>query len=108
MLFGMQQMDVVGFRRLRTVSQLTFETFPQILLQAYIYYKLRDDEATKDQLDISTDAIAISIILGLLHCLAEILFIYQEKYANRTTVMHYTLICFNGKFGFVPFTGILV
>jgi hypothetical protein len=47
-LFGMQQMDVVGFRRLRTVSQLTFETFPQILLQTYIYYKLRDDGATKE------------------------------------------------------------
>jgi hypothetical protein len=40
--------------------------------------------------------------------LVEILFIYQEKYANKTTVMHYTLICFNGKFGFVPFTEILV
>ena len=39
-LFGMQEMDVVGFRRLRTVSQLTFETLAQILLQSYIYIKI--------------------------------------------------------------------
>jgi hypothetical protein len=42
-LFGMQEMDVVGFRRLRTVSQLTYETLPQILLQGYIYTKIQDN-----------------------------------------------------------------
>ena len=27
-LFGMSDMDIKGFRRLRTISQLTFESFP--------------------------------------------------------------------------------
>ena len=27
-LFGMTEMDIKGFRRLRTISQLTFESFP--------------------------------------------------------------------------------
>ena len=31
-LFGMSDMDIKGFRRLRTISQLTFESFPQIIL----------------------------------------------------------------------------
>ena len=35
-LFGMSDMDIKGFRRLRTISQLTFESFPQILLQIRI------------------------------------------------------------------------
>ena len=99
-LFGMQEMDVVGFRRLRTVSQLTFETLAQILLQSYIYTKIKD---SSENIDISVEAILFSIVLGLLHCCVEILFIFQEKFANKTSLMHYTLICFNGKFGFVPF-----
>lgn len=31
-LFGMSDMDIKGFRRLRTISQLSFESLPQILL----------------------------------------------------------------------------
>jgi hypothetical protein len=30
--FGMSQMDIKGFRRLRTISQLSFESMPQILI----------------------------------------------------------------------------
>lgn len=35
-LFGMSDMDIKGFRRLRTISQLSFESFPQVLLQMRI------------------------------------------------------------------------
>ena len=31
-LFGMSDMDIKGFRRLRTISQLSFESLPQIFL----------------------------------------------------------------------------
>jgi hypothetical protein len=31
-LFGMTDMDIKGFRRLRTISQLSFESLPQIFL----------------------------------------------------------------------------
>lgn len=31
-LFGMSDMDIKGFRRLRTISQLSFESLPQIIL----------------------------------------------------------------------------
>lgn len=69
-------MDVVGFRRLRTVSQLTFETLPQILLQAYVYLRIRDGIDNVDQIGVSITAILLSIILGVLHCIVEILFIF--------------------------------
>ena len=32
----------------------------------------------------------------------EGLFIYMEKKANKTDLMHYAIICFNGRFGWVP------
>lgn len=46
----------------------------------------------------------ISVSLAVLHAVIETLFIYLEKVANKTTFMHYTIICFNGRFGWVPFT----
>ena len=36
MLFDMTNMDCSGFRRLRTICQLSFETIPQIFLQTRI------------------------------------------------------------------------
>jgi hypothetical protein len=35
-LFDMTEMDIGGFRRLRTISQLSFESFPQVVLQTWI------------------------------------------------------------------------
>ena len=45
LLFGMSKIDVLGFRRLRTSSQLTFESIPQVLFQLYILNKLSKDPA---------------------------------------------------------------
>jgi hypothetical protein len=103
-LFGMQKMDVVGFRRLRTSSQLTFESFPQIVLQLYILNYLNNHPDELDDLDVNTDAILISVGLAVLHAVVEMLFIYLEKVANKTSFMHYSIICFNGRFDWVPFT----
>jgi hypothetical protein len=102
--FDMQKMDIVGFRRLRTSSQLTFESLPQIILQLYILNYLRNNEAERVELDVSLEAIMFSISLAVLHTGIELVFIYLEKVANKTDFMHYTIICFNGRFGFVPFT----
>ena len=42
--FEMKRLDVNGFRRLRTISQLVFESFPQIILQSYIlWYSLQPE-----------------------------------------------------------------
>lgn len=46
----------------------------------------------------------LSIGLAVCHTGIELVFIYLEKVANKTDFMHYTIICFNGRFGFVPFT----
>ena len=45
--FEMQKSEIAGFRRLRTISQLIFETIPQLFLQIriYIYFANHPDEA---------------------------------------------------------------
>ena len=96
-------MDVIGFRRLRTSCQLTFESLPQILLQIRIFIFLNGNQAELDKLDISIEAIAISILFAVLHASIEFMFINLEKNANLTSMLHYLIICFNGRFGYVPF-----
>ena len=47
-LFEMQKLDVAGFRRMRTISQLTFESMIQLTLQIYMlmyFKKMYGDEA---------------------------------------------------------------
>jgi len=100
----MQKMDVVGFRRLRTSSQLTFESFPQICIQLYILNYLRNYPEELVALDISIDAIMLSLLLAVAHTMIELVFIFLEKIANKTSFMHYAIICFNGRFDWVPFT----
>ena len=57
-----------------------------------------------EALDVSLEAIGVSILLAVAHAGIELIFIFLEKKANKTDFMHYTIICFNGRFGWVPFT----
>jgi len=49
-------------------------------------------------------AIYLSIALAVAHGMIEVIFIILEKTACKTDFLHYTIICFNGRFGWVPFT----
>lgn len=50
------------------------------------------------------EAISLSLACAVAHTVVELIFIYIEKQACKTTFLHYTVICFNGRFGWVPFT----
>ena len=103
MVFGLNKINLEGFRRLRTSSQLTFESIPQILFQSYLYLKLRNDEEKLDELGIGDNAIAISILFSVLHSILEFTVLKTESVANQTNVSHYYMTCLNGRFGWVPF-----
>jgi len=83
---------------------LTFESFPEIILQLYILNYLRNSPEELELLDVTLLEILISVSLSIVHSLVEMMFVSLEKKANKTTWMHYLIICFNGRFGFVPFT----
>lgn len=108
-LFGMTRMDAQGFRRLRTLSQLTFESITQILLQCWILYKLSliEDEEEMEAIGISVSALLFSIITALIHAVLEIIMLIIEKRAYRTSLIHYASVCLTGTFGWVPFTHLL-
>eukprot|EP01083_Nonionella_stella_P142209 439559_1 len=59
-LLGMNRMQIIGYRRLRTLSQLLFETIPQLLLQIHM---LR--VSNLDGLD--AESLIVSILFALLH-----------------------------------------
>lgn len=100
-LFGMSDMDIKGFRRLRTISQLSFESLPQIILQIRILLYAIDGE---DKLGVSVDAIVASLICAVLHAFFELIFVKLEAYACQTSITHYMIICFNARFGWIPFS----
>lgn len=77
-LFDMNHIDIVGFRRMRTISQLIYESIPQIVLQTRILSYVRAHPEEKS-IDISVQTIEASILTGVLHFMIEILFIWKES-----------------------------
>lgn len=55
-------------------------------------------------LGISMEAILVSLGFALLHTVIEVIFLSMEATATKTTLTHYSIICFNGRFGWVPFS----
>ena len=99
----MNHMDVLGFHRLRTITQLSFESVPQIILQTRILFWMRANPG-ESFIDVSFYEIAASIFFAALHFLGEIVVIKEEARACKTSVIHYIVTWYNGRFGWVPFT----
>jgi hypothetical protein len=52
-MFEMTKSEVSGFRRLRTISQMIFETIPQIFLQLRIFYYFYNmEEDSEDEVSL--------------------------------------------------------
>jgi hypothetical protein len=100
----MSKLDVAGFRRLRTISQLSFESLIQIILQVRILIYSFNQPDVIEQFGVEIEAIIISLSFALLHTIFELIFLNMEAVAAKTTITHYAIICFNGRFGWVPFS----
>ena len=53
---------------------------------------------------VTMEAIIVSLSLAVLHVLLESFFLKMEAKATKTSFLHYCIICFNGRYGWVPFT----
>jgi hypothetical protein len=109
-LFEMQKLEVAGFRRMRTISQLTFESLIQFCLQVrmLMYFNQLEDQNAMDEFGVSVTAIVVSILLAISHALLECVFLYMEAQASKTSFVNYCIICFNGRFGWVPYNDFLI
>ena len=99
LLFGMKKPEIAGFRRLRTITQLIFETVPEFLLQLRIYFYLENSTSEES---VSLDTIKLSILFGMIHGVLEVLTIWIEAKVFQQPFFEYFVICFNGRLGWVP------
>eukprot|EP01083_Nonionella_stella_P089131 248668_1 len=104
-LLDMNKSELTGYRRLRTLSQLLFETIPQIGLQLRILYVIKwsDDIDTYNAFKIDVKTLAWSIGFAAGHLLLESGIIYLEKRAFRIPLMQYCLTCLGGRVQWIPF-----
>lgn len=101
-MFGMSDMDIKGFRRLRTISQLSFESLPQIILQIRILLYTTVGQS-EDDLGVDMEAILFSLACAVIHAIFEVIFLHLEAVSCKTTKIHYSIVCFNARFGWIPF-----
>ena len=73
-----------------------------------VFLKAEDDEETIQNFGVSIKSLGISIILSLTHTILECLFLYMESQATKTSFINYTIVCFNGRFGWVPYNDYLI
>jgi len=76
------------------------------MLQCNILYYYSDSGRSQELVDLGIDitGIGISLMFALLHTIIEGVYLKLEAIACKTSMTHYTLVCFNGRFGWIPFT----
>lgn len=83
----MSKNDIEGFRRARNISQLLFETVPQVFLQTRILlwiYNHPDDKISKY---VNASQLLVSIGSGIVHAMMESFQIYNEARAAGNTLL---------------------
>ena len=73
-----------------------------------MYFNELKDEKAKAEFGLSGTAIVVSVLLALSHALLECVFLYMEARASKTSFINYCIICFNGRFGWVPYNDYLI
>lgn len=57
---------------------------------------------------VSLNAIIISLIIASVHAILEAIYLKIEAQAAKTTFLNYCIVCFNGRFNWVPYNDYLV
>ena len=68
-----------------------------------MYKKLSDDADQQEELGVDLTAIIISVCLAITHALLESLVILMESKSANLHFTEYMIICFTGRFGWVPY-----
>lgn len=56
-----------------------------------------------DELGVNMEVILFSLTCALVHAVFEMIFLHLEAVSCRTTKIHYSIVCFNARFGWIPF-----
>ena len=96
----MSVMEVRGFRCQRTIQQLMLESFPQIILQCYMLYKIKVLQV--GYFDLGTYDIEMSLLTALLHLLLECINLSIEASVSETPFKNYIVSCYNARQEWFP------
>lgn len=56
-----------------------------------------------DKFGVSVQGILISLFLSIVHLIFEGIFLLMESQVTKTSLLNYSIVCFNGRFGWVPY-----
>ena len=97
-IFQMDLMNVLGYGRLRTLTQLIFESIPALVLQIWIISTHRENTY-----GIGVYGLVLSIIVAICHLICEMLIVYVDSHACETSLLKYAIECLRARLEFVPF-----
>ena len=113
-LVGMTRMELIGYRRLRTLSQILFESLPQMVLQLRIISVINhSDSSVSGSFEfnsfngVSTNSLFVSVLFACLHILFEGLMIYLDSQACSMPFWEYAIICLNARLNWVPYSHLI-
>eukprot|EP01084_Bolivina_argentea_P043354 79888_1 len=103
--FNVTHMEIKGYRRLRTLSQLVFETIPQTILQIRMFYVL--ENYAQEELEVSREALLISIAIAFVHFCFEAIILLIESKAAQLSWFQYGVVCLNARLNWVPLLNVI-
>ena len=107
-ILSVSRMELLGYRRLRTLAQLLFETFPSLILQVRILSVIGiDSNNTMNKYNVTPYSLFFSILFALLHMVFEGIIIKLDSSACNLSMYQYCIVCMNARLSWIPFANIL-
>ncbi|KRX00525.1 hypothetical protein PPERSA_04546 [Pseudocohnilembus persalinus] len=101
---GFSTMDIIGIRKLRSISQLLFETSLQLLLQL----RMLQYKDIAESFGVNINALLLSLQFALLHFFIEGTVLILESTAFKANFTSYLSTCLNGRLLWIPFIDLMM
>eukprot|EP01084_Bolivina_argentea_P168991 292967_1 len=93
-------MDWISFKKQKLISQLFFESLPQVVIQSLLFFSVIEG---KEFSGVTERGLIISISSALVNCIMQIIRLCFEKTAVRESFVEYAFNCISARFGWIPF-----
>lgn len=102
-IFSMKKHEVAGFRRMRTITQLTFEGLIQLFVQIQILLYFYPNPEDAGDVGVKAYEVILSITIAFVHLFLQVFQVLLETWACETNFLTYWVVCVTGRFGWAPY-----
>ena len=102
------RVELTGYRRLRTLAQLLFETFPSLILQLRILSSIDGNNNSDNKLKLTPESLFLSIFFAMSHMFFEGVIIKLDSSACHLSMYEYCIVCMNARLSWIPYANILI